>query len=181
VIGAICLLVLAGSTTIALTAKLIEATAHYLAPAPSVSRTDTLPQYTPDGVPVSLSIQNDGDLDDRLLGGWTPVAQCLGLRRTFLVEGRRETAPLPGGIVIPGEATVDLEPGKSHLALYGLRTDLIQGQTFSLTLQFEHAGDVTVIARVRRRVDAAGIEPLPEVSTGDLTIARASAPPAPGP
>jgi hypothetical protein len=29
----------------------------------------------PDGVPVSLSIRNDGDNDDRLLSGSTPVTQ----------------------------------------------------------------------------------------------------------
>jgi hypothetical protein len=56
---------------------------------------------------------------------------------------------------------------------------LVQGETFRLTLRFERAGDVTVMARVRRRVDAAGTAPLPEVSVGALTIALASAPPAP--
>jgi len=75
---------------------------------------------------------------------------------------------------------ITLEPGKSHLALFGVQTDLIQGETFPLTLRFERAGEMTVIARVRRRVDAAGVAPLPEVSLGNLTIALASAPPAPG-
>jgi hypothetical protein len=56
---------------------------------------------------------------------------------------------------------------------------LVQGKTFPLTLRFERAGEVAVIARVRRRVDAAGTQPLPEVSLGDLTITLASAPPAP--
>ncbi len=76
---------------------------------------------------------------------------------------------------------INLEPGTSHLALVGLRTDLVQGETFPLTLRFERAGEVIVIARVRRRVDAAGIEPLPIVTLGDLTIVLASAPPAAGP
>jgi len=133
----------------------------------------------PDGVPVSIQIQNEGDADDRLLGASTPVAQCVGARRVFLVQGRRETAPVSDGIVIPAHATVSLEPGKSHLSLFGLRTDLVQGETFPLTVRFEHAGEATVIARVRRRVDAAGITQLPEVSLGDLTISLVSAPPAP--
>jgi periplasmic copper chaperone A len=132
-----------------------------------------------DGVPVSISIRNNGDLDDRLLGGSTPVARCVGVRRVILSRGRRETSPFPEGIVIPAGAMITLEPGKSHLALFGLQTDLVQGETFPLTLRFERAGEVTVCARVRRRVDAAGVAPLPEVSLDDLTIALASAPPAP--
>jgi copper(I)-binding protein len=134
----------------------------------------------PGGVPVSVSIRNDGDRDERLLGGSTPVAQCVGVRHAIFADGQRETAPALEGIVIPAGAMIALDPGKSHLALFGLETDLVQGETFPLTLRFELVGEVTVIARVRRRADAAGVAPLPEVSLGDLTIALASAPPAPG-
>ena len=134
-----------------------------------------------DEVPVSLRIRNDGGTDDWLLGGSTPVAASVAIHRAFLVSGRRVTLAAPEGIVIPAEATITLEPGTNHLALFGLRSGLVQGQTFPLTLQFERAGEVTVIARVRRRVDAAGVAPLPEVSVDNLTIALASAPPAPGP
>ena len=132
-------------------------------------------------MPVSLSNRNDSGEDDRLLGGRTPVAQCVGLRRAFLAHGRRETASVPEGIVIPAGSVITLEPGISHPVLVGLRTELVQGETLPLTLRFERAGEVTVIARVRRRVAAAGIAPLSEVSLGGLTIAHASAPPAPGP
>jgi copper(I)-binding protein len=136
---------------------------------------------TREEVPVSLLIRNDGAMDDRLLGGSTPVAESVAVRRAFLVSGRRVTAPAPEGIVIPADATITLEPGASHLGLFGLRTALVQGQTFPLTLRFDRAGEVTVIARVRRRVDAAGIAPLPDVSVDGLTIGLASAPPAPAP
>jgi len=155
--------------------------AFFLAPPQAALQADPPAAEILDGVPVSLLIQNNGDRDDRLLSGSSPVAQCVRVRRAFLVHGRRETTPLPDGIVIPAEATISLEPGKSYLALFGLRTDLVQGEMFPLTLRFERAGEVTVIVRVRRRVDAAGIAPPPEVLLGDLTIALASAPPAPGP
>jgi hypothetical protein len=42
--------------------------------------------------------------------------------------------------------------GKEPSCPGGLRTDLVQGETFALTLRFERAGHVTVIARVRGRV-----------------------------
>ena len=178
VIGAICLFVLAGIATIAPNEMVTLAGACFLTPQATL-RADSPHWEIPDGVPVSLSIQNDGEADDRLLGASTPVAQCVGVRRAFLVDGQRDSAAVPEGIVIPAEATITLEPGKSYLALYGLHNALVQGETVPLTLRFERAGLVTVIARVRRRVDAAGTAPLPEVSLGDLTIALASAPPAP--
>ena len=178
--GAIPLLVLAVIASLAPNELVSPAGAYVVAPPEAALRADPPAWQILDGLPVSLVIQNDGDEDDRLLGGTTPVAKCVGVRRTFLANGRRETAPLPEGIVIPAESMTTLEPGKSHLAMYGLRTALAQGETFPLKLRFDRAGEVTIIARVRRRVDAAGITPLPEVSLGELTIALASAPPAPG-
>lgn len=180
-IVALCLLVLAGLTSPEPADAAILAAVHFLAPPQAASRADSAPWEIPDGVPVSLTIQNNGPADDRLLGGSTPVAQFVAVRRAFLDHGRRETALAPEGIVIPAGTRITLEPGKSHLALYGLQTDLEQGETFSLSLQFERAGEMNVVARVRRRVDAAGIAPLPETSLGDLTVGLASAPPAAGP
>jgi copper(I)-binding protein len=132
-----------------------------------------------EGVPVSLSIRNDGADDDRLLGASTPVARWVRIQRTRLVLGRPRTTPLPGGLDIAAGATITLEPAASHLALFGLRSDLVQGETFPLSLYFDRAGEVNVTARVRRKVDAAGSTPLPPVTVGDLTVTGASALPAP--
>jgi periplasmic copper chaperone A len=181
VISAASLLVLA-AIAIAVPLDVVTlAGSHFTAQTEAALRAEPQAPQISDGVPISLSIQNDSDEEDRLLGGSTPVAQCVAVRRALPVNGRRETAPSLEGIVIPAQATITLEPGTSHLALYGLQTDLVQGDAFALTLHFERAGDVTVISRVRRRVDAAGIAPLPEASLGDLTIALVSAPPASGP
>ena len=83
-----------------------------------------------------------------------------------------------GGLVIPAGTTLTLEPGSSHLSLIGLQTDLVQGDVFPLTLHFDRAGEVTVVTRVRRKVDAAGIAAIPPVAVGDLILELASAPPA---
>jgi copper(I)-binding protein len=132
-----------------------------------------------DAVPVSVSIDNDGDQDDRLIGASTPVAHCVSIQRTRLVDGRRQSLRLPDGLLIPAGATTLLQPGASHLALFGLRVDLEQGETFPLTLYFDRTGEVNLIVRVRRRVDAAGVAPLPPAAVGDLCISGASAQPAP--
>ena len=132
-----------------------------------------------DAVPVSLLIRNDGDEADRLLGGSTPIARQVEVHGARLVAGRREMRANPDGLVIPANATLILEPGGHHLMLFGLQTDLVQGETFPLTLDFAQAGEVTVMARVRRKVDAAGITPFPPVVQDGLSISLVSAPPAP--
>jgi copper(I)-binding protein len=130
------------------------------------------------GVPVTLSIENDGENDDRLVSASTPVARCVRIESARFAGGQRHSDHVSGGLVIPPGAAVTFEAGSAHLTLLGLRHDLVQGETFPLTLYFDGAGEVPVVARVRRRVDAAGTRLLPPVSVGDLTVARVSAPPA---
>jgi copper(I)-binding protein len=131
----------------------------------------------PDAAPVSLLIQNHGGVDDRLLGGSTAAADRVDIHLSRLVHGVRQMLPNAEGITIPAGDTLILEPASDHLMLVGLREDLIQGQTFPLTLSFAHAGEATVTVRVRRKVDAAGLPPIPPATAGDLTISLASAPP----
>ena len=133
----------------------------------------------PGAIPVSLLIRNDGDTADVLLGGSTPIARRVEVHRTRLAAGQRVMSSLPEGLPIPPGTTLILEPGSSHLMLYGLHESLVQGRTFPLTLHFAHAGDVVVTGRVRRKLDAAGITPFPPVVAGDLRISLISAPPAP--
>jgi copper(I)-binding protein len=133
----------------------------------------------PGAVPISLVIVNQGEEDDWLLGGNSPLADRVVTHQSRLVEGRRQMQPAPEGIRIPAGATRVLEPAASHLMLIGLRAHLVQGELFPLTLRFACAGEVEVAVRVRRKVDAAGLTPPPPVEAGDLTISLASAPPAP--
>jgi hypothetical protein len=102
-------------------------------------------------------------------------SRCVTVQRKRLVGGWPRTVRLLGGLVIPAGATMTLEPGGSHLALFGLRADLVQGETFPLTIDFNRTGEVKIIARVRRKGDAAGTTPLPPVSVVDFTVARPSA------
>jgi copper(I)-binding protein len=133
------------------------------------------PSELASAVTVALTIRNDGQEGDRLVGGETPVAERVEVHRTRLVNGRREMDLLPNGLDIPAETTLVLEPGSNHLMLVGLRQDLVQGRTFPLTLFFSRAGEVLVTGRVRRKVDAAGITPFPPVVAGDLSLSLVSA------
>jgi copper(I)-binding protein len=130
-------------------------------------------------VPVSLQVRNDGDEPDRLLGGSSPIAERIEVHQSRLIDGQRLMGLLAEGIAIPAGSTLTLEPGSQHLMLIGLRRPLVQGDTFPLTLHFARAGEVSVTARVRRKVDAAGVAPIPPVAAGALTVSLVSAPPAP--
>lgn len=132
----------------------------------------------PGAVSVSLVIQNMGAIDERLLGASTPAATRVETHTSLLHHGVRQMLPV-AGLTIPAGGTIILEPESDHLMLVGLREDLVQGRSFPLTLHFAQAGDIPVTGRVRRKVDAAGLTPIPPVSAGDLTISLASAPPAP--
>lgn len=132
----------------------------------------------PGAAPLSLLMQNHGRVDDRLLGGSTAAADRVDFHDSQLDHGVRQMLPTAEGITIPAGGTLILEPASDHLMLVGLREDLIQGQTFPLTLRFARAGEVTVTVRVRRKVDAAGLPPIPPATAGALTISLTSVPPA---
>jgi copper(I)-binding protein len=131
----------------------------------------------PNAAPLSMLIQNQGRVDDRLLGGSTPAADWVETHTSNLDHGLRRMLPTLDCFTIPAGGTLLLEPASDHLMLVGLRNNLVQGQSFPLTLRFARAGAVTITVRVRRKVDAAGQTPIPPTTAGDLTISLASAPP----
>lgn len=90
-----------------------------------------------------LAMRNSGSRTERLTGASTHVADraelhahetegdVIGMRRVEAIE-------------IPAGGTVELAPGGPHVMLMGLRTPLVKGMTFPLTLVFELAGEVDV-------------------------------------
>ncbi|MFM9106254.1 MAG: copper chaperone PCu(A)C [Chloroflexota bacterium] len=131
--------------------------------------------------PVSMLIVNAGDQADRLLGASSPIAGRVEARRAEGYGASQRDVPLPRGIEIPAGSMVVLEPLGAHLALLDLRQPLVQGETFPLLLEFEVAGRLAVTGRVRRKLDAAGVAPIPPASVGGLSVSLVSARPAPGP
>lgn len=99
-------------------------------------------------------VVSDIGAPDRLTGATTPVAAEATLHESRMVGGimqMRAVGPLD---VAPGKA-ISLAPGGLHLMLTGLRTPLLAGQHFPVTLQFEKAGAVTADVTVEK-IGAAG-------------------------
>lgn len=84
---------------------------------------------------------------DRLMGVSTPVAAMADVHESTAEGGVMRMRPVAALPIPPGK-TVTFAPGGYHIMLMALRHPLLAGQTFPLTLTFEHAGPMTVDVRV---------------------------------
>ena len=85
---------------------------------------------------------------DRLVGTETPAAARAELH-TMTMDGTVvRMRPVEGGIALPAGQPVALAPGGLHIMLMDLKAPLQAGQSFPLTLRFEHAPAQTVTVTV---------------------------------
>jgi copper(I)-binding protein len=92
---------------------------------------------------VYVPLLNKGIKPDSLQGGHTPVAEGLMLHESTMRDGvshmeMLESLPLPAG------QPVAMKPNGKHIMLTGMKRQLKEGETFPLTLHFEHADDATI-------------------------------------
>jgi copper(I)-binding protein len=97
-----------------------------------------------------LSIRNDGDQADRLLGARSACCATIEIHHTQVSDGRMSMVPVENGIDIAPGATVELVPGGYHLMLFEPIEPLRIGIQFVVTLQFERNGEIPVEIEVRR-------------------------------
>jgi copper(I)-binding protein len=110
---------------------------------------------TPPGATIGAayfaSLENQGAQADRLLRASTPVATKVEMHSGDIgADGVMRMRELEGGLKIPAKAVIKLRPGMGdHLMLMGLKKPLVEGETFPMTLEFEHAGKVEVKVTVQ--------------------------------
>jgi len=97
---------------------------------------------------VYFTVVNPGPNDDRLLAVSGDAADAIELHETVDDNGVMRMTPHPEGFVVPAGGTVTLAPGGKHVMMVGLHQDLTTGQTITLTLTFEKAGQIQVKAPV---------------------------------
>lgn len=103
------------------------------------------------GLPAAgyLTITGAPGTADALLGASSPLATSVEVHETMAdASGMTGMRPV-SRLEIAAGATVRLEPGGHHLMLFGLTGTPAVGETVELTLTFETAGEVTVMAEVR--------------------------------
>lgn len=126
------------------------------------------PQLTVSGAqaaePVSgssqlvLTITNDGDGDDRLVGVETDAAVGVEIHETRIEDGRA-TMQERGEVVIPAGQRVAFRPGGLHLMIIAPDDDVELGGTFPVTLQFDRSPPITLEATVVELLDLAESRP----------------------
>ena len=92
-----------------------------------------------------MVIENAADRPDQLIGARSDIADKLELH-THKAEanGVMRMMEVPEGFPIPAHGEHALARGGDHIMMLGLRKELKQGDTFTMTLTFKNAGDVTV-------------------------------------
>lgn len=91
-----------------------------------------------------LTLENAGGVADRLTSAAAPVAGAVEFHTHAIdAQGVARMRPVTG-VDLPAGGSAAFAPGAMHVMLVGLTGPLQDGQTFPLTLNFAHAGAVTV-------------------------------------
>jgi copper(I)-binding protein len=95
---------------------------------------------------IYLTLTDTG-APDHVVGASTPVAAMAQVHETVNDNGVMRMRPVPALPLETGKPVV-LKPGSYHLMLMGLRQQLKPGDSFPVTLTFEHAAPVTATVTV---------------------------------
>ncbi|MCW3148144.1 copper chaperone PCu(A)C [Stutzerimonas stutzeri] len=152
-----------------LSAVCLSATAQehhdHAAPAPaqaadiSVSQvwSRAMPPSAPTGA-VYFLLNNGGKQDDRLIAAHTERAEKTELH-THVHEGDVMRMQQVESVAVPAGDTVQFQPGGNHVMLFGLKQPLAAGERFALTLEFEHAGEITTDVDILDQAPGAQADP----------------------
>lgn len=91
-----------------------------------------------------MHIMNNGTHDDTLIAVRTESAKMPELHTHIMENGVAKMREVEGGFFIKAGEAIALERGGLHIMLMGLTAPLLQGETISLTLVFEHTGEITI-------------------------------------
>jgi copper(I)-binding protein len=98
---------------------------------------------------IYMEIVNASAIDDRLISVSTEIAKVAGLHTHIHdTNGVTKMREVEDGFVIPAGGAHVLRRGKDHVMLMGLTDAIEDGGTVTLILQFERAGEITVIVPV---------------------------------
>jgi len=91
-----------------------------------------------------MTITNTGKEEDRLVKATASVTPTVQLHETKMEGDVMKMSEIPGGIVIPPGATVELKPKSLHVMFMDLKAPMKEGEVIAGTLTFEKAGTVEV-------------------------------------
>ena len=103
-----------------------------------------------------MTITNNGSADDRLIAASSDISGRVEIHEMAMENDVMKMRELADGLPIPAGATVELKPGGYHVMFMELNKALVQGDTVSVTLEFEQAGSMTITMPVAARQGGMG-------------------------
>ncbi|MFD3191233.1 copper chaperone PCu(A)C [Sedimentitalea sp. HM32M-2] len=92
-----------------------------------------------------MTLMNKTDQDDRLIRASSEIAERVELHTHIEDEnGVMQMREVEDGFVVPAGGAHLLQRGGDHVMFMGLKQPLTDGETVSVTLTFEQAGEVVV-------------------------------------
>ena len=98
---------------------------------------------------VYLTVINSGNAGDAMVGASSPAAKKTEIHTTIVDNDVMKMRRLERIEIAPGERVV-FEPGAAHVMLMGLTGPLREGETVTVTLTFERAGEIPVMAPIHK-------------------------------
>ncbi|MAH39368.1 MAG: hypothetical protein CL873_02370 [Dehalococcoidales bacterium] len=139
------------AATIAITALLLAGLAACTTdPTPRLSIQDPWARPAAMGVgtaAIYFTLVNEGNASDALVDVSSDAAESARFHETQMEGNIISMVPVTR-IEIPAKGLTELKPGGLHVMLMGLKQDLNNGDTVSVTLRFEKSDEVVVEAEV---------------------------------
>lgn len=108
------------------------------------------PGFVGDNSAVYFVLTNPSTSPDNLIGADSDIADMAEIHLSKMDSAGVMTMERQDLIVIPAGDTLEFSPGGLHVMLISLLKDFAPGDKFSLTLDFQRAGDITVEVEVRQ-------------------------------
>jgi len=104
-----------------------------------------------------MTVHNSGAADT-LVKATTPLTGTVQLHEVITEGSSSKMQEKAGGFPVPANGMLELKPGGFHIMLMDLKAPIKEGETVSLTLTFEKAGEVTLKAPVKPAPDMGGMD-----------------------
>jgi len=104
-----------------------------------------------EGMTAAFAIlSNDGHHDAEIIAATSPASPMLELHEVIVgSDGASTMRPVEGGLVVPAEGSLTLEPGGLHIMFMGVAEPLVPGAEVEITLEFSDGSTQTITAVVK--------------------------------
>lgn len=104
-----------------------------------------------EGMTAAFAIlTNDGHHDAEIVSATSPASPMLELHEVIVgTDGASTMQPVEGGLVVPAEGSLTLEPGGLHIMFMGVTEPLVPGAEVEITLEFSDGSTQTITAVVK--------------------------------